>query len=389
MKVKSFLAIVLFVLLLFPGCDTIEATVDEVAESLNIGSTGDGSVSGASASLIPSVALPDETPYWDNSAIDIDENFINSFAEDYCDLVGDDVDVLEFIAGNLPLASVDECCQFSQTKESMAKYLGNMYISGYYGGVWLRDVLFSNTGDVQPGDLVGAIMEILPDLLKNITEMGGDKLVFKTLAAAVGNVVDISLDGSSSQVITMSYLSINPFLMIYGYDYGYYYYLLDNPPEGLSSVTSPLQTESFIDCSMNGIELVTLNKYKPVLDDLLNPKYWNVCNATDMRWTEMNAAMNLVGKGSTAVGELVWDIIMSNDEMFEDAYLPLLDLSARFMLVSELTLLPTMKCYAERDIEAGRCGLLQEGCMMTWLVGYVMGLASDLPEGTFPELSFE
>lgn len=66
---------------------------------------------------------------------------------------------------------------------------------------------------------------------------------------------------------------------------------------------------------------------------------------------------------------------------------PLVDLSARFMLVSELTLLPTVKAYAENDETAGRCGLLQQAGMMAWLVSYAFGIGSSLPEGTFPELN--
>ena len=73
--------------------------------------------------------------------------------------------------------------------------------------------------------------------------------------------------------------------------------------------------------------------------------------------------------------------------MTDEAYGPLIDLSARFMLVSELTLLPTVKGYAEYDEESARCGLLQQAGMMAWLGSYVMGLSSTLPEGTFPELN--
>lgn len=68
-------------------------------------------------------------------------------------------------------------------------------------------------------------------------------------------------------------------------------------------------------------------------------------------------------------------------------YNPLVDLSARFMLVSELTLLPIIKRYAGYDETAGQCGMLQQAGMMAWSGSYVIGLSLFLPEGTFPELN--
>jgi len=77
---------------------------------------------------------------------------------------------------------------------------------------------------------------------------------------------------------------------------------------------------------------------------------------------------------------------MRTSEISSSIYNLLLDLSARFLLVSELTLLSMMKGYAECDYDAGKCGILQEAGMTIWATSYFMGLTSDLPEGTFPEL---
>lgn len=363
------------------GCDGTtnnEGAVYSLADS-NKESAPDTNTASAS------VSIPDVTPFWDNSGIIIDTELMNTFAVMYSAEYGAAANALDFFCGYLPLKSADDFCQAGQSKELIQKYLGNMYVSGYYGGVWLRDVLFSNSSDIQPDDIMGLIMSKFPDVMKNLMALGADELVFKGIGTLAGASIDTSLYGSALAVKAANRLTVDVFLMIYGYDYGYYYYLVDNPPSGVSS-DCPLACNSFMDCSMKNIELSTLTTYKPVLEDLLHPDYLNIYSAKAMRWVEMNNAMNIVGKGSVSLGNLVWDGIMSSSEMMNDAYLPLMDLSARFMLVSELTLLPTMKGYADLDTTAGRCGLLQEAGMLVWLGAYVMGLGSDLPEGTFPAL---
>ena len=76
-----------------------------------------------------------------------------------------------------------------------------------------------------------------------------------------------------------------------------------------------------------------------------------------------------------------------NQNMDKETYALLLDLSARFMLVAEMSILPAMKGYAEADSDACRCGLLQQAAMIVWAGSYFMGLSSDVPAGTFPSIN--
>lgn len=164
--------------------------------------------------------------------------------------------------------------------------------------------------------------------------------------------------------------------------------MIDNPPDNAIPGEDPLKCNEFMDCRMESHELATLNIYKPALEDLLHPGHLYMCSTAEcVKWIEMCEVKNLFGLGSVSPGNLVWYLIMSNKAMMEEAYAPLVDLSARFMLVSELTLLPTVKGYAEDDETAGRCGLLQQAGMMAWLASYALGLGSSLPDGTFPELN--
>lgn len=332
------------------------------------------------------ITLPSDTPFWTNNYIIIDQASIVGIATTYCAEQGANANALEFFCGYLPLKTVDKFCTTSPSREQMKKYLGNMYISGFYGGVWLRDVLFSNTSDPNATDLMSVLMEMMPQAMKSIMALGADEPIFQGVAGLGGEAVNLAMDGSLLDIIHHNYASIDAYLTIYGYDYGYYFYLIDNPPDGITP-ESPLQCSRFMDCTMTDFTLTTLNQYKPVVDKVYKNEWWKVWDPTALKYADMYTHMTVTGEGSVDTGSLVWEQIMGSSDLFDAAYEPLIDLSARFMLVSELALLPSMQGYCELNKTAGKCGLLQEAGMMIWLGSYMLGLSSDLPEGTFPVLN--
>ncbi len=350
-----------------------------------------------------SVTVPGVTPFWDNDHIKIDESLINCFAEKYCSKYGTGSTALEFIGGYLPLSTVDEfcltsdeSCQTSIDKTKMSKYLGNMYVSGFYGGVWLRDKLRDelsrNPYGVQPDDIKDILKEMMSDAMKVIMSWRTDELFFNGIADLAGSKVDTSLNDKLPPAVvrTANRLSIGTLMMMYGYNYGYYFYLIENPPDGVPPADGPLICNSFMNCSMESIQLETLNDYKKLVqNDLHHPKWWQFWSPTAWRWCIVHGKMIYHRTVTVKSGRKVWSLILKDQDLSEKAYWHLIDLSARFMLVSELSLLPTIKGYTEKDTAAGRCGLLQEAGMIVWLGGYMLGASSepsDIPEGTFPSL---
>ncbi len=328
--------------------------------------------------VAPAIMIP-EMPFWENPTIIIDTDLIRLAAEAYIAEKGDDANSPEFFMGFLPLFSADEFCQQSVDKAYASKLLGNLYISGYFGGVWLRDALNASDEEIE------AVQEPIRRSLQKVFEGEGDqdfqssRGIFNLLAFFGGIQINGALSDSPLKVL-LERFTLSPFLMIYGYNWGYFHYILENPPKGMDPPEGMDDIcQRLLDCSMPGIELATLYEYKDVLDSLYDPP--------SLKWLEMRALLGLWGQGSVAMGENVWDTIMSNSNMSSDkTYDLLLDLSGRFMMMSELSLLPTMKGYAEGDSEAGKCGLLQEAGMMIWAGSYFMGLGSPLPQGTFPEM---
>ncbi|MCD6569725.1 MAG: hypothetical protein J7L53_03380 [Deltaproteobacteria bacterium] len=337
----------------------------------------------ANTGIAQTVTIP-PMPFWDNPTIEIDETLILQLASDYCSDAGGEASSPAFFLGYLPLWSVDELCQISPDKAQISKFLGNLYISGYFGGVWLRDAL--STNNVDPENVSMPLKQAMPEALREKMELGNDALIFYALTCLVGGLIDVALEGYNSLIFIANRLSIEPFLMLYGYNWGYLDFMLENPPDGIVPPDDLIICNRFLDCQMPDAKLVTLTQYKPVLDKLYTPPIWRWWDSSSWKWLEMRTALEIWGKGSVAAGEGVWEHIMSDSELSEPAYNLLIDLSARFLLVAELSLLPTMEGYAEYDGDAGGCGLLQEAGMIMWAASYFMGLHSLQPEGTFPEL---
>ncbi len=337
----------------------------------------DGGSRGAETSII----IPD-MPFWDNSVLEIDPLLIQDHGSEYCAGGREAPSSADFLLGYLALRSSDDLCQLPPDKEVLGKVLGSLYLSGFFGGVWLRDALHPR--DADPEGLARTLMSAVVAAPPEEIPEGESQPVFRIIANVAGSLIDTGLEGRS--VFAANFMSLYPFLMIYGYNLGYLEYILANPPLGVVAPENVFECREFLDCEQPGTSLATLEKYKPVLDNLYNRETLADQGASSFRWLQLNGAIEDWGRSSKVLGESVWMNIMDMSAMRAPAYELLVDLSAGFMLVAELSLLPTMQGYAEQDLEAGRCGLFQEAAMVVWAGSYFMGLASSLPEGTFPEL---
>ena len=378
-NLTSFMLVVLLILCGFSG--GLISTAKIVMDNTSINSSGSLYSTSDKASPIihnmgieQTVVLP-QFPFWDNPTIEINETFILELALDYCTNVGENASGVEFFLGYLPMWSADELSHTSE-KSQIGKLFGNLYLSGYFGGVWLRDALSPNNTNSK--DISEVLMKLMPNVLGVEMETKSDKFIFYVLTCFAGGLTDIALQGRNNTIFIINQFSIKTFLLFYGYNWGYLNFILENPPNGTIPPDDIIVFNRFLDCQMPGVEFESLNQYKSVLDKLYNPPTW--------KWLKMRIALELWGKGSVSAGQDVWENIMDNSELSSSVYNLLIDLSARFLLVSELTLLSMMKGYAECDYDAGKCGILQEAGMTIWATSYFMGLASDLPEGTFPEL---
>ena len=319
-----------------------------------------------------------EFPFRENGAVTIDKGLIEIFAQQFAIEEGEGKTDAEFFLGYLPLKTADMLCSGSSGHYETASLLGNLYVSGYFGGIWLRDALGGNTKEAQ-----SFLRYASPDDMKAMLGSGDNSLIFNILMMMAGS--KIKRAGSSDlTALAACRLSMPGFLLIYGYNWGYFDYILNNPPEGAGVISEPFNCSRLLDCNVSGLTLETLNQYKDSRDLLENPK--NATGIPVLRWYEMKLITDIWAKGAVNTGSDVWKRIM-NDSMDKETYTLLLDLSARFMLVAEMSILPAMKGYAEGDADACRCGLLQQAAMIIWAGSYFMGLGSNAPAGTFPSIS--
>lgn len=322
----------------------------------------------AAAATPPQIIIPDY-PFWPNDTYTVSQPVILYQAENYC-AAAPQPTAVEFFLGSMAYGAFDSLCQMPTSLTD--ELLGNLYLSGYFGGLWLRD----NLGTSQAHQLtaqIAAQMAAYPesDLL--------DWLIFHGLVNGAGQQVTLARTGSYTEVLTQTRQSLPGQLSTFGYNLGYVEVLLENPPEGIIPNPNVLICgDYFLDCQSAYLDLGILDYFAPALTHLQNPD-------TPL-WWRMDQLVQTEGVPAEAIGRAVWEAILADNPIAPAAYEPLLDLSAGFLLVSEATVLANMTAWAEQQPEAGRCGLLLNAGLSTWAGAYFMGLASDAPAGTFPEL---
>jgi len=340
---------VLSILLLFPAA---------LAVSLSGGCHGEIEAPSAEV-LIPPY------PFWPNQAFIVDEDRIASLASTCCEAGGPEQSSAAFFLGDLPMDSLDLLCLSAwgaPEAPGAEVLLGDLYISGYFGGVWLRDSISGGHGHGHEGE----------------APAGFEQSIFDALTAAASGLVGVGRHGSDFSVLSGARLSVPLFLLLYGYNFGYIDVALENPPEGTPPVEGLLVCDGFLDCESPGIELDVLDRFSTAHGRLLRPP--------TLRWARMAGLVEIWGEGAVESGRAVWEEILEGGDFAGSAYELLLDLSAAYLLVSEAAVLAGMTAWAEADPAAGRCGALLQAGLLVWSGSYFLGLTSSVPEGTFPEI---
>ncbi len=314
-------------------------------------------------------------PYVPNETIVVDPELIEQMAGDYC---GEEAAPSgeDFLFGYLPLTTFDGMC--GATDSEVAAYLGNLYLSGYFGGIWLRDSLDEDARAlVQDAAAHHAFPENGPRSLRP-----GDGALFRLLARAVAAQVAVAEQGGAVAVMSANRMKLPALLSIYGYNLGYTRFMLASPPDGVEPMSDLLVCGDYVlDCMSPEIPLDLLNRFRPALGPLQHPY--------SVLWSRMDALVQTYAAGSVATGEEVWEDIMASSTISPDVYPTLMRLSVGFLLVSDASALGGITAWATQDVASGRCALLVQAGLTVWSVSYFMGLVSGAPEGTAVSLACE
>ena len=313
-----------------------------------------------------SVDLP-PMPVRNGLSFTVSEAEITDIATAYVAGGGDPADSPQFFFGDLAVDSLTELATPAPSRADVRTQLGNLAVSGYFGGIWLRDSL-SNAPVAAPADA------------QPIAETGGLNLLSRfgfRLFGGLSGLFTTWAQESGPWVVTSLTNAFTPVMLsLYGYNRGYLEYLLDNPPPGVPSMKDTLTCAGFLACDSTAFPTELADRYDSALVSLADPP--------NTRWRTMAAWTSLL-EDTTDLGEAVWRRIAPGG-FSPSSYVALVNLSSAYLMISKATVLSGMLGYADDDAPTARNSLRLQGGLWMWSGTYFSGLASDAPAGTIPTI---
>jgi hypothetical protein len=297
----------------------------------------------------------------------VSRDAITRVATDYVDAGGNPVDSARFFFGDLAVTSLDKLADPNVTRETARTQLGNLTVSGYFGGIWLRDNLRDN------GTGIG-VTPASPTKVPNLTVSTIGIKLFDGLATGLTGAAS----GPNWLVSAAAHVSVPVMLALYGYNRGYLQVILENPPAGVPSMQNSLSCNGFLDCNSSAFPLEIATRYDDVLGKLAQPN--------TLGWKEMALWTKLL-EGATSAGRNVWESIAAAGAFSPKSYAALVDLSSAYLMVSKAAVLSSMLAAADGDAAVGRSSLRLQAGLWMWSGSYFSGLASSAPAGTLPSIT--
>ncbi|MCB1263691.1 MAG: hypothetical protein KDB56_03705 [Mycobacterium sp.] len=328
-----------------------------------------------------SVDLP-PMPVDDGWSFTVSPDEITDAAANYVAGGGDPADGARFFFGDLAVGSLDALAAADLTPEDARVQLGNLAVSGYFGGIWLRDNLretpeVAAAADMSPG-------ELSPGELSAGELSAGVDLTASTIGIRIFDALATGLMGAASSpgfiARTAAHASVPVLLALYGYNRGYLDVLLENPPPGVPSMQDTLICEGFLDCNSTAFPVDIGTRYDAALGLLDNPP--------SFAWHEMRLWTGLL-ESATGAGRGVWERIAGEGGFSPASYQALVELSSAYLMISKGAVLASMLGYADGDTAVARSSLRLQAGLWIWSGAYFAGLASNAPAGTMPEIIVE
>lgn len=311
-----------------------------------------------------SVALP-EYPLFDTTVLRADQRLLDELAADYvAGLDGDEPEMERFLFGSLPVQVFDRIFS-GEVEGTAAELLWVMYLSGWFGGRWLRQEIVTAqpeaplAGFSAPPDETsfGASMERAQ---RALDARSGDE------DTALGYAYESLVGFPGPDGEPVDGLADN-----FGYNVGYMLEILASPPEGVvAGAEYDVTCEALLSCNYASPKLAVLDQLAPIADSL----------GDDPSYAELAAALRPLQDAAIPRGRSVWSSGLSVQGFPQQEYDQLLDVSSSFLETVEATALTMAGAVATGDAEAARTGALANATMIVWLDAYIAGLTNG--EGT-------
>ncbi len=300
-------------------------------------------------------------------SFEVSRQAVTSAANDYVAAGGDPKDNPRFFFGDLAVRSLDALAASDPAPTQVRADLGNLALSGYFGGVWLRD----NLRDAP------AASPTPPGKASAPSPLGISAIGIRLFDALSAGLAGAATSRPSWIATTAARASVPVLLTLYGYNKGYLQFLLENPPAGVPSRLDSLSCKGFLDCNSTAFPLEIANRYGSALAPLDKP--------ASLPWHEMKAWTTLL-EGATGTGRLVWETIAKAGAFSPASYGALVDLSSAYLMVSKAAVLSSMLAHADADADLAASSLRLQAGLWMWSGAYFGGLASDAPRGTIPTI---
>ncbi len=342
-----------------------------------VGCGNDEGASQPGQALEARVRLPDY-PYVQNDAIRIEPRLLDGLARDFLAGGGQVDEVPSFLFSFVPIRVFDGITR--GRLDRLEEDEGLLYLSGFFGGVWLRKALHFRPSATQslllsdpaPGAAMAPLSPAPP------TALSAGTRAFSFLTAFAAELNEAAREGNSAAIQEVLLNSLDTLLFLYGYNLGYLESILERPPEGVESPPGYLSCTHFLDCRTPVQGISELERLLTLIDGLADPP--------DSRWALMKEKVDRLGPPSRQAGYGIWNGFLSTEHMLPDDYFTLLDLSAGFLVYCQVLVLSAMDAWVYEDEEAGRVSLAVGAGMSAWIGGYGIGLISGDSEGRLPQI---
>jgi len=327
-------------------------------------------------------------PSFSSSSVVVDTTVIDSFATTYCEgnPASPSLRVADFFYSYLPLSSFDQVFQSngSLTAYTLAQLLGNLYVSGYFGGIWLTGILFPGSAQT---DVSGASLSFVDEIARFAKgpyskgdAAAGDWLTWlqrllgwilgdpgsQCLVTYCGNEISFAQNPPSSAML-MDRLSdhLTYMVSLCGYDLGFLLQMFAQMPWGLYKFSTG---QCLLDFSSTSVDLATdlLGNWSGVIPNLLNP-------APGTPWTALQSIMQEKGVTCVPWGEDVWELLLAQTNLTGSGFIELFNLGVKYQLLAQTITLAEMYALANLDDATGQLALILEACFVLWTGAFVIG----------------
>ncbi|GIU90658.1 MAG: hypothetical protein KatS3mg010_1757 [Acidimicrobiia bacterium] len=337
---------------------------------------GRASADRTSSSTVPqprvTVAVP-EYPFSDDPSIALDGQALDAYATQYVSTTAEP-DSERFLFGWLPVEVFDRILRSGDVDGE--EPLGILYVSGYFGGVWLRGAI----DRAQPGTSALANVRTTPsqeDFAETI------ELARTALDAATG---------PDDEALAYAEASLFPrpgveagfagdgLAQGFGYNQGYLLQILEAPPAGLETPRDHQVTcNGPLSCTYASPRLGALRDLaatEAALREGSPPAY-----------SELARRIAAEQDAFVPRGRAVWSGGLSVEGFGQRDYETLLDVSSSFLEALQATALTAARAAAEQDADAGRRAAFANAAMIVWLRAYTTGLVEGRTPPEVPGLT--